>query len=284
MAVVVKRLTRHLGAEISGIDLRAPVTDADFLQVRQAFDEHSILVFRDQDITDDQQVAFSRRFGPLELTVSSNPAGAGTVVTILSNLDESGAVIPPTDRRMVFNTGNQMWHTDSSFKEIPATGSLLSGRAVPAEGGETEFASMRAGYDVLSDDRKKDLEGLVCVHDFAYSRGLIDPNLLKDRDKRELPPVKQALVRSNPSTGRRNLFVGAHASYVEGMDFDNGRGLIKELNAHVTQAEFVYRHEWRKHDLVLWDNRCALHRGRPWNPLYPRVMHRTTVAGVGRTA
>ena len=284
MAVVVKRLTRHLGAEISGIDLRAPVTDADFLQVRQAFDEHSILVFRDQDITDDQQVAFSRRFGPLELTVSSNPAGAGTVVTILSNLDESGAVIPPTDRRMVFNTGNQMWHTDSSFKEIPATGSLLSGRAVPAEGGETEFASMRAGYDVLSDDRKKDLEGLVCVHDFAYSRGLIDPNLLKDRDKRELPPVKQALVRSNPSTGRRNLFVGAHASYVEGMDFDNGRGLIKELNAHVTQAEFVYRHEWRKHDLVLWDNRCALHRRVPWNPLYPRVMHRTTVAGVGRTA
>ena len=284
MAVAVKRLARHFAAEISGVDLRASVADADFQEIQQAFDEHSILVFRDQDITDDQQVAFSRKFGPLETTVSSNPGGAGTVVTILSNLDETGAVIPPTDRRMVFNTGNQMWHTDSSFKEVPATGSLLSGRQVPPQGGETEFASMRAGYDALPADRKTVLEGLVCVHDFAYSRALIDPNLLRDRDKRELPPVRQAMVRSNPSTGRKNIFVGAHASYVEGMDLDEGRALIRELNAHVTQAEFMYRHEWRKHDLVIWDNRCALHRGRPWNPVYPRVMHRTTVAGIGRTA
>jgi len=205
-------------------------------------------------------------------------------VTILSNLDEAGDVIPPEDRRMVFNTGNQMWHTDSSFKEVPATGSLLSGRQVPPEGGETEFASMRAGYDALPDERKEALEGLVCVHDFAYSRGLIDPNLLQERDKQEVPPVRQALVRANPATGRRNLFVGAHASYVLEMELDEGRALIRDLNQHVTQDEFVYRHQWRQFDLVMWDNRCALHRGRPWDPIYPRVMHRTTVAGIGRTA
>jgi alpha-ketoglutarate-dependent 2,4-dichlorophenoxyacetate dioxygenase len=284
MAVAVKRLTRYFAAEVSGVDLRAPVMDLDLQEIRNAFDDHSILVFRDQNITDEQQIAFSERFGVLETTVSSNPGGAGTVVTILSNLDEAGAVIPATDRRMVFNTGNQMWHTDSSFKDVPATGSLLSARQVPPEGGETEFASMRAGYDALSDDRKNALHGLVCVHDFAYSRGKIDPNLLTEKDKRELPPVRQALVRSNPSTGRENLFVGAHASYVEGMDLGEGRALIKMLNAHMTQAEFVYRHEWRQHDLVMWDNRCALHRGRPWDPIYPRVMHRTTVAGIGRTA
>ena len=284
MAVVVKRLTRHFAAEVSGVELSAGVSDADFGAIQNAFDEHSILVFRDQNISDAEQVAFSERFGPLETTVNSNPAGAGTVVTILSNLDEAGDVIPPEDRRMVFNTGNQMWHTDSSFKEVPATGSLLSGRQVPPEGGETEFASMRAGYDALPDERKEALEGLVCVHDFAYSRGLIDPNLLQERDKQEVPPVRQALVRANPATGRRNLFVGAHASYVLEMELDEGRALIRDLNQHVTQDEFVYRHQWRQFDLVMWDNRCALHRGRPWDPIYPRVMHRTTVAGIGRTA
>jgi alpha-ketoglutarate-dependent 2,4-dichlorophenoxyacetate dioxygenase len=284
MAVVVKRLTRHFAAEVSGVDLSAGVSDADFGAIQNAFDEHSILVFRDQNISDAEQVAFSERFGPLETTVNSNPAGAGTVVTILSNLDEAGDVIPPEDRRIVFNTGNQMWHTDSSFKEVPATGSLLSGRQVPPEGGETEFASMRAGYDALPDERKEALEGLVCVHDFAYSRGLIDPNLLRERDKQEVPPVRQALVRANPATGRKNLFVGAHASYVLEMELDEGRALIRDLNQHVTQDEFVYRHQWRQFDLVMWDNRCALHRGRPWDPIYPRVMHRTTVAGIGRTA
>jgi alpha-ketoglutarate-dependent 2,4-dichlorophenoxyacetate dioxygenase len=284
VALAVKRLTHHFAAEVSGVDLRSPVVDSDFQEIQRAFDEHSILVFPGQDISDAQQVSFSERFGPLETTVSSNPAGAGTVVTILSNLDANGDVIPPTDRRMVFNTGNQMWHTDSSFKEVPATGSLLSARDIPPEGGETEFASMRAGYDALSQDRKNMLEKLICIHDFAYSRGMIDPNLLREQDKRELPPVRQALVRANPSTGRKNLFVGAHASYIDGLEVEASRELIGELNKHVTRNEFIYRHKWREHDLVMWDNRCALHRGRPWNPVYPRVMHRTTVAGFGRTA
>lgn len=284
MAIKVKRLTQHFAAEVSGVDLREPVSDADFQALDAAFNEYSVLVFRNQDLTDARQVAFSERFGPLETTVNSNPGGAGTVVTILSNLDEDGSVIAPEDRRMVFNTGNQMWHTDSSFKQVPATASLLSGRQVPAVGGETEFASMRAGYEALPEDRKVLVEGLVSVHDFAYSRGLIDPNLLREQDKRELPPVRQAMVRTNPANGRKNLFVGAHASYVDGMALGEGRALIKELNAHVTRPEFVYRHQWRRHDLVMWDNRCALHRGRSWKATDARVMHRTTIAGVGPTA
>ena len=284
MVIAVKRLTQHFAAEVSGVDLRESFSDADFGEIEAAFNENTILVFRDQDLTDQQQVAFSERFGPLELTINSNPGGAGTVVTVLSNVDEDGSVIPPEDRRMVFNTGNRMWHTDSSYKEVPATASLLSGRQVPPKGGETEFASMRTGYDALPNDRKAALEGLVCVHDFAYSRGLIDPNLLREQDRRELPPVRQAMVRVNPVNGRKTLFVGAHASYVDGMSLGEGRALIKEMNTHVTQPEFVYRHQWRRHDLVMWDNRCALHRGRSWKAAHARVMHRTTVAGVGLMA
>lgn len=284
MTVTVKPLGPRFAAEIGGVDIAAGVPDDDFDDIRAAFDAHSVLVFPGQEITDAQQVAFSECFGPLEITVSSNPGGAGTVVTILSNVDEDGAVIPAEDRRMVFNTGNRLWHTDSSFKEVPATASLLHGRRVPPEGGETEFASMRAAWDDLDDDRRAALDGLVCVHDFAWSRGAIDPNLLRDRDKRELPPVRQALVRENPANGRKNLFAGAHASYVEGMPLAEGRALIAEVNAHIARPEHVYRHVWRKHELVMWDNRCALHRGRPWDSSHARVMHRTTVAGAGPTA
>ena len=284
MTIAVKPLTRCIAAEITGVDLKQPVTDADFIVIRDAFEEHSVLVFPGQDLADAEHVAFTERFGPLETTVSSNPGGAGTIVTILSNIDNDGRIIPPEDPRMVFNTGNQMWHTDSSFKPVPAMASLLAGHRVPPAGGETEFASMRAAYEALPARRRETLEDMICVHDFAYSRGLIDPNLLRDRDKCELPPVRQALVRRNAATRRRNLFAGAHASYVEGLPIAEGRALIKDLNRHITRPEFVYRHVWRQHDLVMWDNRCVLHRGRAWNPVYSRVMHRTTVAGARPTA
>ena len=284
MTIAVTPLTQSFAAEVSGVNLKHSVSDEDFATIEAAFNRYSVLVFPDQDITDAEHVAFSERFGPLEVTVSSNPGGAGTVVTILSNVDDGGRLIPPDDRRMVFNTGNRMWHTDSSFKTVPATASLLAGHRVPPEGGETEFASMRAAYAALPQQCREALDGLVCVHDFAYSRGLVDPNLLREQDKRELPPVRQAMIRTNPATGRKNLFVGAHASYVIGRPLAEGRDLIAELNRHGTQPDFVYRHIWRQHDLVMWDNRCVLHRGLPWDPVYPRVMHRTTIAGIGPTA
>jgi alpha-ketoglutarate-dependent 2,4-dichlorophenoxyacetate dioxygenase len=186
---------------------------------------------------------------------------------------------------MIFNSGNEMWHTDSSFKRVPATASLLSGREVPPEGGHTEFASMRAAYADLPEDRKQQIDGYVAIHDFAYSRGLIDPTLIGDDQKRETPPVPQAVVRTNPVNGRKNFFAGAHAAYIRGLSVEEGRALLQELTAIATQPKYVYSHKWQPKDLVMWDNRCCLHRGRSWDKArYRRVMHRTTVAGIGPTA
>ncbi|MBH68753.1 MAG: hypothetical protein CMM58_10410 [Rhodospirillaceae bacterium] len=279
MAISITNLSKHFAAEIKGISLSQAVVDSDFADILRAFNEYSVLVFRDQSITDEQQISFSERFGPLETTVNSNPAGGGTVVTILSNVDENNQVIPPEDKRMIFNTGNQMWHTDSSFKRIPALMSLLSGREVPVVGGETEFATMRGAYESLTCARKRSIENLVCIHDFAYSRALIDPNLLRSQDKYEVPPVPQAMVRQNPTNGFKNLFLGAHASYIREMCLTKGRRLISELNRKIIHLDFVYSHKWRRNDLVVWDNRTVLHRGRPWERTQKRVMHRTTVVG-----
>ena len=279
MAISITNLSKHFAAEIKGISLSQAMVDSDFADIFRAFNEYSVLVFRDQSLTDEEQISFSERFGPLETTVNSNPAGGGTVVTILSNVDENDQVIPPEDKRMIFNTGNQMWHTDSSFKRIPALMSLLSGREVPTVGGETEFATMRGTYQSLTSARKRSIENLVCIHDFAYSRALIDPNLLRGQDKIEVPPVPQAMVRQNPANGLKNLFLGAHASYVRGVSLKKGRKLISELNRKIIHPEFLYRHKWCRNDLVVWDNRTVLHRGRPWERTQKRVMHRTTVVG-----
>ena len=279
MAISIKKITEHIGAEI-GCDCRLDqLSESDFEDVVKAFDEHSVLVFRGQPLSDEKQISFSKRFGSLETTVNSNPAGGGTVMTVLSNVDQHNKVIPPEDKRMVFNTGNQMWHTDSSFKQVPALMSLLSGREVPSSDGETQFASMRGAYDSLTDKKKQEIDDLVCVHDFAYSRALIDPNLMTTKNKLEVPPVRQAMVRENPVNKKKNLFLGAHASYVEGLALAEGRVLIAELNQKIVETEFVYSHSWKKDDLVIWDNRTVLHRGRPWDRNQRRIMHRTTVVG-----
>jgi alpha-ketoglutarate-dependent 2,4-dichlorophenoxyacetate dioxygenase len=280
MTISINRLTNHFAAEVMGVDLCRDIGDLDFQKINNAFNEHSILVFRNQPLTDEQQVTFSERFGILEKTIKTKQqVGAGEIVTVLSNVGKNGDVISPEDRRMVFNTGNQMWHTDSSFKKIPAMMSLLSGREVPPKGGETEFASMRAAYDVLTEEKKQEIRKLICIHDFAYSRSLIDTSLLTKEDKHELPPVRQAMIRKNPVNQRDSLFLGAHASYIENFPLDKGRLLIKELNQHITKRDFIYKHKWKRDDLVIWDNRCALHRGNPWGKHYKRVMHRTTVVG-----
>ena len=280
MAILVNRLTDNFAAEIRGVDLSQKIPSGDFADVKTAFEQHSILVFPDQPLTDQQQIIFSERFGELEKTINSKKqSGAGKPVTVLTNVGKDGEVIAPEDRRMVFNTGNQMWHTDSSFKPVPAMMSLLSGREVPSEGGETEFASMRAAYDGLDDKQKHELEHLICIHDFAYSRSLIDTSLLDREDRHELPPVRQAMIRINPVNRRKNLFLGAHASYVEGWPLEKGRTLIIELNRHITDNKYIYKHTWKRNDLVIWDKRCALHRGRPWQKIDKRVMHRTTVVG-----
>jgi alpha-ketoglutarate-dependent 2,4-dichlorophenoxyacetate dioxygenase len=178
-----------------------------------------------------------------------------------------------------------MWHTDSSFKRVPALASLLSGREVPPEGGETEFASMRVAYERLPDAMRRQLEGKVAIHSFEYSRGLVGEGLLPSEDAAQVPPVPQALVRANPANGRKAFFVASHACEIVGIPTDEARALIRDLLERATAPELVYTHRWRPSDLVMWDNRCVLHRGRPWNESrYRRIMHRTTVAGEGPTA
>ncbi len=285
MSITFTPLTKAFGAEIHGVDIARGVNDDDFTELVRLFNAHSVLVFRHQNITDEQQIRFSRGFGELETTVVMND-GAGSYIANISNVDlETNEIIPPIDERMVFNSGNEMWHTDSSFKRVPATASLLSGREVPPEGGQTEFASMRAAYADLPATRQLELDGLVAIHDFAYSRGLIDPSLITDTQKKETPPVPQAVIRSNPETGEKNFYAGAHASFIRDMPVEDGRAWLRELTELATKPQYVYVHEWHQYDLVMWDNRCCLHRGRPWDKAgYRRVMHRTTVAGVGPTA
>lgn len=282
MALSITPLTPVLGAEVTGIDIGA-LSDGDFAAIETAFDDHSVLVIRGQlGIDDAGQAAFSRRFGDLETTISANPGGEGTSIAVFSNVDADGTLIPPRDKRMVFNSGNQMWHSDSSYKPVPAKASMLSGRVVPPEGGETEFASGRAAWNALTEAEQGEYLPLVAVHDFFYSRGLIDKTLLTDKDRKELPAVRQRLVRSNPANGRKAIYAGAHASHIEGRPVEEGRAVLRRLTDLVTRPEHRYTHKWEAGDLVMWDNRAVLHRGRPWDESrYPRVMHRTTVAGTG---
>ena len=278
--IVVTRLTPVFAARVDGIDITRELDASAWERVRSAFEEHSVLVFRGQALDDERQVAFSRRFGSLEVTRSMNPA-AGTPFARQSNLDiKTGVVIPEGDRRMVYQLANMLWHSDSSFKPVPSLCSLLSARIVPPEGGATEFASMRAAYAALPDEMKRRVAALIVVHDFAWSRDLVQPGFFTERERAEYPPVRHPLVRANPVNGRRALFMGAHASHIEDMSMAEGRALLKELLDHATQPAFVYRHEWREGDLVVWDNRSVLHRATPYDSVrHKRLMQRTTISG-----
>ena len=286
MSLTTRKLHPQVGAEIVGVDVKN-VDAANFEAVVAAFNEHSVLLFRGQSLTDEEQVAFSRRFGPLETTIRSINSLENTPPQIanLSNVDGEGRLIPAGDKRNLYNAGNQMWHTDSSFKKVPAMASLLSGREIPPEGGETQFASMRVGYARLPVDMQRFLEGKVAIHSFVYSRGLVDDALMPPDHAAQVPPVRQALVRANPANGRKAFYVGSHACEIVGMPTAEARALLRELREAATRPELIYTHRWQVGDLVMWDNRCMLHRGRPWDESrYRRVMHRTTVAGEAPTA
>ena len=286
--VTVVPLHPCLGARVEGVDLPAPMPDETIARIAAAFDEHSVLVFHDQRLTDAQQKAFSERFGPLELTIISpgQEARYDPKLVDLSNTDpDHGGLMDWGDRRMLYQSGNQLWHTDSSFKPTPAHSSALSGREVPPVGGETEFASMRHAYAKLSAEARAALEGKVAVHSIIYSRSLIAKDLFDPAQAAALPAVRHALVRTNPANGRKGFYIGSHAWFIEGMPHGESRRLLDELLALTTAPERVYRHSWKQWDLVMWDNRCVLHRGRPWDSArYPRIMRRTTVAGDGPTA
>ena len=280
MAIVATRLTPHFAAQIDGADIARLLDDATWAEIRAAFEEHSILVFRGRTLDDETQIAFSHRFGSLEVTRSMNPA-AGTPFARQSNLDiKTGEFIPADDRRMIYQLANMLWHSDSSFKPVPALCSLLSARIIPPEGGATEFASTRCAYAALPEDMKRRVARAIAVHDFSWSRDQIRPGFFTAEERATYPPVRHPLVRTNPVNGRPALFLGAHASHIEGMPIEEGRALLKALLDHVTQPQFRYRHEWREGDLVVWDNRCVLHRATPYDSTrYKRLLQRTTVSG-----
>jgi alpha-ketoglutarate-dependent 2,4-dichlorophenoxyacetate dioxygenase len=289
MAIELTPLHPTLGAELRGVDLSRPVEPAAFAEIDAAFSQYGILVFPEQAVTDEQQLAFSRLFGPLE--VNPNYAGAKmrlrTDVADISNLDAEGRVLARDDRRNVFNLGNQLWHTDSSFKHVPAKCSLLSARELPAPGpmggGETEFADLRAAWDALPEARKRELEGLVVEHSIFRSRSQIGFADFNDEIFKQLPAVPQTLVRHHRYSGRTSLYLASHASHIIGWPVEKGRALIEELIAFATRPQFVYRHRWTVGDIVIWDNRCTMHRGRPYDDTQRRVLHRTTVSDVANT-
>jgi alpha-ketoglutarate-dependent 2,4-dichlorophenoxyacetate dioxygenase len=278
MPLTVTPLTPAFGAEVTGVDITQPLDDTAFAEIRAAFDSYSILVFPNQPMNDDQQVAFSERFGPLERTAGVNPA-AGTPFARQSNIDiKSGTVIPKDDRRMFYQKANMLWHADSTFKAIPSLCSVLSAREIPPQGGATEFASTRAAYETLSDAEKSALEALTVEHDFIYSRGLVGFTFTPE-ESAKFPPVRHTLVRTNANNGRKSVLIGAHAKGIVGWPEAEGRALLDDLLARATRPENTFAHDWRDGDVVVWDNQAALHRATPYDAeRHRRIMQRTTIS------
>jgi alpha-ketoglutarate-dependent 2,4-dichlorophenoxyacetate dioxygenase len=284
MTIAIRKLTPVFGAEITGVDL-AQVDDASFEEIQDAFENFSVLVFPNQNLDDESQIDFSRRFGELEKT-QGHIANNFTVkhVSEISNLDPDGKLMAADDPRLLFRIGQRNWHSDSSFKRVPAKASLLHARKLPPDGGDTQFSSLRAAYDALPAQRKRGLEGKVAIHHYAYSRRNDGYQLTNEEEDRRFPPVPQAIIRANPVNGRKALYVGSHASHIRGMPEEEGCALLRELLAFATQEQFTYLHHWQVGDLVMYDNRAVLHRARPYKITeHARVLHRTTVAGEGPT-
>ena len=284
MTIAIRQLQTHFAGEVSGLDLRKPLTPDEAREVESAMDKYAVLVFHDQDITDEQQMAFALNFGQRE------DARGGTVtkekdyrlqsgLNDVSNLGKDGKPLAKDSRAHLFNLGNSLWHSDSSFRATPAKYSLLSARVVNKKGGNTEFADMRAAYDALDDETKREIEDLVCEHSLMYSRGSLGFLDYSDEEKQMFKPVLQRLVRTHPVTGRKSLYLSSHAGGIVGMPMPEARLLLLDLKEIATQPKFVYVHKWKLHDLIIWDNRQTMHRVRRYDESQPRDMRRTTVAG-----
>ena len=278
MTLSVTPITPVFGTRITGVDITQPLDNATFVEIRAAFDEHLILLFSDQPMTDETQITFSERFGRLEGSRGANP-GAGTAFARQSNLDiKTGEVIPMDDRRMFYQKANMLWHADSSFKETPSLCSVLTARIVPPEGGATELASTRTAYNSLSDVEKSEIEDLVVEYDLSYSRGLVGFEFT-EKEKSFTPPVRHRMVRTNAGNGRKSVMIGVHAKGVVGWPEDESRALLDDLQARATRPENTYRHEWRRGDVIVWDNQAAIHRATEYDTVkHQRLMQRTTIS------
>jgi alpha-ketoglutarate-dependent 2,4-dichlorophenoxyacetate dioxygenase len=272
---------------VSGVDLRQPLSDDDLGAIEHGMQRYAVLVFRGQDIDNDQQIRFTRRFGDLEdyYGVPGDNVQSGRVpneINDISNLDRNNKVLPRDDRQRLFQLGNLLWHTDSSYKRIPAKYSLLSARAIPDRGGDTEFADMRAAWDTLDPETQAWVREMVCEHSRLFSRGELGFTFTED-EKRKFAPERQRLVRRHPDTGRLSLYLSSHGGAIVGMPLPEARALLRELTEHATQRERVYTHKWRQHDLVMWDNRVTVHRGKRFPAEQLRDMRRTTTTDTAPT-
>jgi alpha-ketoglutarate-dependent 2,4-dichlorophenoxyacetate dioxygenase len=284
MSVTITELTPGFVGEVAGLDITQPLTRAQAADLEAGMDRLAVLVYHDQRFTDDQQKAFSVNFGPLEQTEGGNVTRPedrrlDPQMADVSNLGADHKPLARDDRRRLFNLGNQLWHSDSSFRAIPAKFSLLSGRTVVDAGGNTEFADMRRAYDALDSATKAEIEDLVCEHSLIYSRGLLGFTELSEEEKRLFKPVRQRLVRTHPVTGRKSLYLSSHIGTIIGWPMPEARAFIRDLTEHATQQRFTYAHKWRQYDLVMWDNRSTMHRVRRFDETRIRDMRRTTVAG-----
>jgi alpha-ketoglutarate-dependent 2,4-dichlorophenoxyacetate dioxygenase len=283
MAVSIRQIHPVFVGEVSGVDLRRKLAADEVAAIEAGMDRHAVLVFHDQDITDEQQIAFTRNFGEIENSAGGNVTKPqekrlNPLMNDVSNLGQDDKPLGRDDRRRLFNLGNQLWHSDSSFRAIPAKYSLLSGRTVVDKGGNTEFADMRAAWDALDDETKRACEDLICEHSLLYSRGLLGFDVT-DEEQAMFRPVRQRLVRTHPVSGRKSLYLSSHAGTIVGWPVPEARAFLRDLNEHATTPEFVYSHKWRRLDLVMWDNRQLMHRVRRFDENLVRDMRRTTVAG-----
>ena len=276
--MIINKLKKFIGVEINDLDITKILDIGIINEISELLSKFSVVVIRDQNITNDQHIKFSEFFGNLEQTKVGTD-GSGSKLIILRNFDEDGNIVPPTDRQRLNNLANKEWHSDSSFKKIPSKLSILSAKMIPSKGGDTEFLSMRAAYNSLPENLKLNIEDKVCWHDYSHGRLKIDPNLVTSEEKKALPPVKQKLVLNNKKYGK-SLYLGAHCSKIEGMTENESQNLLKEIYEFVDNKSFVYSHVWKPYDLIMWDNRSVLHRATPIKgKIEKRLMVRTTIAG-----
>jgi alpha-ketoglutarate-dependent 2,4-dichlorophenoxyacetate dioxygenase len=285
MPISIQPLTSGFAGEVAGIDCLKPLDPEEVATIEAGMDRFAVLVFRDQPLSDEEQLAFTLHFGELESfpkpghILKREEQRLGPGMADFSNLDKHGKIISAEDRIWFFKLGDRLWHSDSSFRPIPAKYSLLSGRIIPSWGADTEFADMRAAYDALDARTKAIVEDLVCEHSLIYSRAAIGFTDLTPEEIEAFEPVRQPLVRTHPVTGRRSLFLASHAGAIVGWTIPEARMFLHELTERATQREFVYRHRWRVGDLVMWDNRQTMHRGRRFDRNEVRDVRRTTLGG-----
>ena len=281
MTITVTPLHPALGATIRGVDLRQPMDPETFQEIHDAWMEHLVVVFPDQPITDEEHVAFTRYFGEPEIFHQSIiRSRALKEIFRVSNVDDDNNLMPPSHPTVQQVSLAQLWHTDSSYRQMPCVGSLLHGVEISRTGGETQFINMYSVYDELPDSLKRQIENRRARHDFGNLHRLRDLKPLTEAEKAAMPPAWQPMVRRHPVTGRKSLYISPiYNDAVEGLEDAAARRLIEDLTAFADQARFTYKHRWEPHDVLMWDNRCTVHAVTPHDPTERRVMHRTTIMG-----